>query len=107
MGIIVTELITNAMKHAFADDARGELSVYAERDGSTCVLTVRDNGPGAVVGDEERNSDGFGITLITSLVERAGGDFVVESDAGMKATARYPISEWERSSRDETLPPGA
>ena len=46
LGLIVNELVTNALKHAFPDGASGEVNVALRSSNGSSVLTVADNGVG-------------------------------------------------------------
>jgi two-component sensor histidine kinase len=70
LGLIVNELVTNALKHAFADGREGELLVRFETDGQQGVLTVRDNGPGL---PETRRAGAAGLTLLSALAQQIEG----------------------------------
>jgi two-component system, sensor histidine kinase PdtaS len=68
IGLIVNELITNAFKYAFRDEAGGRIEVGLKRVGNALELTVRDNG-GGCDGIEE----GLGSRLLRLLVQQLKG----------------------------------
>jgi len=72
LGLLVTELVTNSLKHAFPD-GKGRIEVVLERraDG-TMVLIVSDNGTGYELLEGARNEKvpGLGTTLIDGLVSQ-------------------------------------
>lgn len=77
LGICITELITNARKYAYPDDAAGEIRVRFERCGASRVcLTVEDDGIGW---------DGTGTSLGTGL----GSRVINAMAASIKATLEY------------------
>jgi two-component sensor histidine kinase len=64
MGLIVTELVINAIKHAFPDKVeKGTIAVDYSADGSAWVLTVRDDG----VGRPEGLTPGLGTGIVAAL----------------------------------------
>jgi two-component sensor histidine kinase len=73
MGLIVTELVINALKYAFPDDKAGSLvKVSYESHGDDWKLVVSDNGvgkadPGAVAGD---SAGGLGTVIVQALVKQ-------------------------------------
>jgi len=72
--LIVNELISNALKHAFADGRPGKLSLELYRDGDrTITLIVRDNGVGLPEGLDIRNVESLGMELIWTLTEQIEG----------------------------------
>jgi len=80
-GLILNELVTNALKHAFRDHAGGELAVtlHADPDG-TVYLTVRDNGVGLPA--DWRQSPSLGLQLVQMLTRQVRGTLDVRTDGG-------------------------
>lgn len=79
-GLIITELITNAIKHAFDKDSvdkKIEISLHVSPDET--LLTIRDNGNG---GGKENSCSGLGLTVIHSLVKQIKGNINFENDNG-------------------------
>lgn len=73
LGLIVNELITNALKHAFPRDRRGKINLYFRKTkNDTIRLEVSDNGVGIDrnVQQEENPKGGFGTQLIGLLVQQ-------------------------------------
>ncbi len=81
IGIVLNELITNAMKHAFSDGRQGLLELEAYAEGGTLRFSVRDNGQGLPGGRYEK---GFGLLMAESLVEQLGGELRHESAGGAR-----------------------
>ena len=69
-GLIINELVSNALKYAFPEDRKGEIRVTL---GSTkedeFMLTVRDNGAGMPEHIDFRNTESLGLHLVTILAE--------------------------------------
>lgn len=73
LGILVGELVTNALKYAFPEERRGEITVALKRnDVGVPVLTVRDNGVGMPAADDGREQ-GLGSVIVKQLSEQFGG----------------------------------
>jgi chemotaxis protein methyltransferase CheR len=76
LGLIVTELVINALKHAFAADGRGgQVVVGYEVDGSDWKLLISDNGRGMpektpIPKGSSRERLGLGTTLIRALAQQ-------------------------------------
>jgi len=70
LGIVVSELVTNALKHAFAEADSGTITVRLERpEGGVTLLTVEDNGKGLKAVGE----DGLGALIVKQLARQFGG----------------------------------
>ncbi len=80
LGLIVTELLINAIKYAFPDNrAKAQVVVSYEVDGSGWKLTVSDNGVGKNPGDVPRAQGGLGTTIVGALAHQL--DAHVETDS--------------------------
>jgi two-component sensor histidine kinase len=80
VGIVLTELITNALKYAFPNGRSGVVLAQAQRTGGRTVeLLVRDDGVG--MGQVREGSLGYG--LVRSLVNQIRGNIAVEGGAGV------------------------
>jgi two-component sensor histidine kinase len=71
VALIVLEAVTNAMKHAFPDGRRGEITIALRREGDTAEIIVRDNG----VGLASENVSASGTKLAAILAEQIEGSF--------------------------------
>jgi two-component sensor histidine kinase len=77
VALLVGELVTNAAKHAYPTDARGEIYVRAVRDGATSVtVSVRDHGKGLPENFDLKNG-GLGMTIIDAFVEQSGAQLQI------------------------------
>lgn len=87
LGLIVNEVVSNAMKHAFQQGGDGQISVDLDRlDDGRAQLTIKDNGVGFVPSDEQR---GMGSRLIRGFAAQLGNDYTYESDNGTVFTLRF------------------
>lgn len=68
IGLIVNELVTNALKHAFPGDRAGKILVTLRRNSTGCILTVSDDGIGYVGAP-----NGMGSRLVSLLVKQLHG----------------------------------
>jgi PAS domain S-box-containing protein len=100
-GLIVNELVSNSLKHAFPDGRKGEILVRcrAEEDGRI-TLEVSDNGVGLPSGLDFRNTETLGLQLVTMLVKQLRGDIDV-AGAGSAFVVRFRSSASKEESRNE------
>lgn len=69
-GLIVTELVTNALKYAFTDENSGKITVTMHSTENDCLtLIVKDNGNGVPDDFNYRNTDSLGLQLVTMFTE--------------------------------------
>ncbi len=90
MGLIVTELVINAIKHAFPDQtAGGKITVSFAEDGGVWLLSVSDNGSGMPVGNK-RGKPGLGTGIVEALSKQLGATVtVVEANPGTRVEVRH------------------
>jgi two-component system, sensor histidine kinase PdtaS len=69
LGLIVTELVINALKHAFIDDQKGEIIVRYRSHGPDWTLTVSDSGEGMPT-DPTRAKPGLGTSIVEALANQ-------------------------------------
>ncbi|MBF0317955.1 MAG: hypothetical protein HQL04_07245 [Nitrospirae bacterium] len=82
-GLIISELVTNAIKHAFVRDATGVIAIDFHLDGdNNYVLTISDNGKGLPEDIRLRNSSSFGLKLVHDLTMHKDGTIAVDNSAG-------------------------
>jgi two-component system, sensor histidine kinase PdtaS len=88
IGLIINELIVNAIKHAFPHGRGGQIALcLGEKDGSL-QLQVHDNGQGFQPTAEK--PDSFGLKLIHTLAQRMGAALDVASTDGTTVTFLFP-----------------
>jgi two-component sensor histidine kinase len=88
LAVTVTELMQNAIEHAFPEGSGGDLHVELSGAGDEVSVVVRDNGIG-LNGDQEKGSR-LGLQIVRSLIEELGGRFELSSDGGTRAVVRVP-----------------
>ncbi len=92
LGLIVNELVGNALKHAFPNARSGRVRLRVAIDGDSIVLTVDDDGVGLPADGQHLSSGSLGLVLVRSLSSQLDADFTLESGAGTLARLRLSRS---------------
>ncbi|MHC0066234.1 PAS domain S-box protein [Nostoc sp. UIC 10890] len=82
-GLIINELVSNALKYAFVGNRGGEIEVkfYQELE-SILILIIRDNGIGLPENFDRKKAKTLGITLVQGLVKQLRGKLEIDSQQG-------------------------
>jgi two-component sensor histidine kinase len=88
LGIVITELVSNAYLHAFPDGS-GEIQVTMRAIPNGAWLSVVDNGSGFVEVETKRR----GVGLVRRLLEQIGATLSLQSDQGTTWTVGFPVPE--------------
>ena len=90
-GLIINELVLNALKHAFPDGREGILLIsFRRQKNGDNELIVRDDGVGLPAGIDLAKVDSLGVRLVTVLVTQLGGRLVVETEGGAGFRVLFP-----------------
>ncbi len=91
-GLLVHELISNALRHAYRDGDEGLVRVELDTDpsGGTVRLTVRDDGSGLPDEVDPDDPDSLGLTLVRALVDQMDGTLEWERDGGTTWRVTFP-----------------
>lgn len=86
-GLLISELVSNALKHAFPGNRTGTIAVELRPEGeSSYLLVVRDDGAGMPAGLDFRRTDSLGMQLVLLLVEQLDGTIELAAPAGTNGT---------------------
>ncbi len=107
LGMIVNELVSNSLKHAFPDRDKGKIEIklfenklssykgeFAKK-ATTYTLIVSDNGVGIPENIDIESSDTLGLQLVTILVDQLDGEIELKGDKGTKFMIRFSVEEKE------------
>jgi two-component sensor histidine kinase len=99
--LILSELLSNAMKYAFPGDKRGEITITLHTTGEGEIeLGVSDNGVGMSNDFDFRNSDSLGLKLVTTLAEgQLRGHVDLKGDKGTEFLIRFKERKEKRNPR--------
>lgn len=107
LGIIINELVSNSLKHAFPDKDKGEISIefyideygeYLKSINEDCkakgfTLTVSDNGVGIPEEIDIEDLGSLGLQLVTSLVDQLDGKLELKRDNGTVFIIRFTVAD--------------
>jgi len=111
LGMIVNELISNSLKHAFSERANGKISIKLRRaeDGkfrnsgeeskykgfksTSFTLTVSDDGVGVPENLVFEDIESLGLQLVNSLVDQLDGEFKLERNNGTEFTLKFTVAK--------------
>jgi len=77
LGLIVTELVINALKHAFPDQRNGRIEINYHSTGEDWILSISDDGIGIKVGDDAPKA-GLGTGIVEALAKNLQGKIEVQ-----------------------------
>ena len=104
LGIIVNELISNSLKHAFKGRDKGEIRIKILREeigecktegykSTSFTLTISDNGLGIPENLDIKDLDSLGLQLVTSLVDQLDGELELKRNNGTEFIIRFTVVE--------------
>lgn len=95
VALLVTEAITNAMKHAFPAGRAGTIAVRLAMNGVTgqAVLIVSDDGVGPPLAEPDQPNRQLGLHLIQAFARQIGGELSVSGPPGMTIKVRFAIAK--------------
>jgi two-component sensor histidine kinase len=98
-GLLLNELMANALEHAFPPGRSGEIHVsFREVDDGWVELSVRDNGVGFPEGHDFRTTASLGLRLVSSLTEdQLHGKVELRRAGGTEFLVRFPRSRKQPS----------
>jgi two-component sensor histidine kinase len=95
-GLVLNELISNALKHAFPHDRSGEIIIALEANPQGHVtLSVRDTGVGLPEEVDVHQTDSLGLQLVCALAEQLQGSLTVERDGSTTFRLTFPSASAE------------
>ena len=90
--LVLTELVHNALAHAFDPGETGEVVVSARRSAGTVELVVADDGRGLPPGFDPETADGLGLQIVRTLLSELDAHLQVRSRPGGGTEAVVELS---------------
>lgn len=91
-GLIVTELVSNALRHAFPHHRHGHIDVAVTSEGDQVKLEVRDDGVGLPHEAQPGGVPSFGLQIARTLTQQLDGAIELVVDRGTAAHVTFPLS---------------
>jgi two-component sensor histidine kinase len=92
VGLILNELISNSLKHAFPNDRSGSIRVEAQSRDGRVELAVIDDGVGVPEDLATRKSKSLGLQIVEILIRQFGGSWELRRQAGTVFRLSFPES---------------
>jgi len=92
LGLIINELASNALKHAFSNITNGELIIESNLINDNCFeLVIKDNGKGLPENLDQIKSDSLGLQLVNTLTNQLDGKLEATSENGTRWVISFPV----------------
>jgi len=89
-GLIISELVSNSLKHAFPGKKKGQITIHMARDKKGVnSLTITDNGTGFPEGLNFRETETLGLQLVTDLVQQLNGSISLKKTEGTEFLVKF------------------
>jgi PAS domain S-box-containing protein len=89
LGLIVNELVSNSMKHAFPNDRKGKIDIEFKLEDGIYSMIVSDNGVGFPKDYDLEVSDSLGLRIVNSLTEQIDGQIELERENGTRYIIKF------------------
>ncbi|MBM4241991.1 MAG: PAS domain S-box protein, partial [Euryarchaeota archaeon] len=89
LGLIVNELLTNSIKHAFPEGHKGIINIELRSEDSEYELIISDDGVGLPEDIDLRKTDTLGLQLINRLVEQLDGTIELDKSRGTEFKVKF------------------
>jgi PAS domain S-box-containing protein len=89
-GLILNELLSNALKYAFPDGRPGDIHVVLRAEVGHMTLSVRDTGVGLPADLDFRHTESLGLQIVSMLTEQLGGTITLTRELGTAFTVTFP-----------------
>lgn len=90
-GLIVNELVSNSLKHAFRINQKGSIEINVNREDCNITLNFKDNGVGLPKDFSLEETKSLGLQLVSTLVKQLDGTIDIDSSSnGITYKMRFP-----------------
>ena len=82
-GLILNELVSNSLKHAYTE-AGGEIQIEIKEENNKVIIRVEDFGSGFPKGFKIEESETLGLSLVETLIDQIDGELILKTEKGIK-----------------------
>ncbi len=91
LGLIINEVLSNAIKHAFYERSEGNIWISIHSNGPISHMKIKDDGIGADLTFDELKEDSLGLELIDSLTDQLDGKLDLNTETGFEYSFEFRI----------------
>jgi len=103
-GLLMNELIANALKHAFPDGRQGTVRIEMVRKGRQIALSIADDGIGLPDGVDPTRAESLGLRLVCALADQLGTELRLRRGNGTAFSLLLPPRESASRNGDDPSP---
>lgn len=90
LGLIINELISNSLKHAFPGERKGQIVVQLHQDAANLILEIKDNGVGLSAQSDQVRTDSFGMEIVRAFTQKLKGKLEIKNHSGLSTRLIIP-----------------
>jgi len=91
LGIIVTEILTNAVKYAFPGNRKGSLSFSLRKTDTGAMIEISDDGAGLPDNFDISTAHSLGFKLVLMIIKQIKGDYSLDGKNGTRWRISFPV----------------
>jgi len=97
LGLVINELLTNSLKHAFPNGRGGKISIRLRRDDRDVYLSYADDGVGVAEGTDLRQSSSYGMLSVFNIIEmQLNGTIEVKRQPGLEFSIKIHPEQYDK-----------
>lgn len=104
LGLVINEMISNSLKHAFPGGRSGKITIHTEQCADGIIVRISDNGIGLSEHPVPEKSGSLGIMLIHNLSDQLGASICLDHTGGTTYTITIPHDRIRRHRRYRACP---
>lgn len=92
-GLIINELLTNALKYAFPENSSGDIEIKMKKSGQDILLSIEDDGVGMDKKIDIEKTETLGLQLVSSLANQIDATIQLELERGTRFIIEFKLYE--------------